>query len=455
MEKDNRAFKKRAFRFVIPLMAVVAIAFIVLAVHSERERARALGAMPTTPEARVHGQLATLLDEAGASDATTLPSELRPKLDAIARWKTVLQRYDEEVDAEFHSSDRFCWSCWTEYSPEAIADIGRFLETHQDFLRTLRTTAAQGGPMVAVPLPPNSVDPSHTLKARYLARLLALDLLYQARHGDPNVAVDDAVAGLELGFALAEVPTLFSQTARFSCSLITCQAIAAGFPPGTLPDGAYSKLLHTIERDPGRTPMVAATLELGTTFLSEFDALRNKGWLGRYNDLGFIVDSPLPTFFGKAHRLAYASPLARPWWNWDASNLAALATEISPHTALPLFEAEERYAVGGPGLGPNAQLFVQSVHNDLVFQASHEAHVRLLVLGLTLEQHPSPPESLAAITDVLPQETFVDPFTGGPVHYRVTGSRFVLYSVGKNRQDDHGWHNYREGDLVWRGKLDE
>lgn len=49
-------------------------------------------------------------------------------------------------------------------------------------------------------------------------------------------------------------------------------------------------------------------------------------------------------------------------------------------------------------------------------------------------------------------EVPVDPFTGQSYVYIPKENTFLLYSLGRNQQDDDGRHDYHEGDIVWRGE---
>lgn len=60
------------------------------------------------------------------------------------------------------------------------------------------------------------------------------------------------------------------------------------------------------------------------------------------------------------------------------------------------------------------------------------------------------PESLDTIAAFYPGPLPVDPFSGGPLQYRLEGDGFVLYSVDRDGVDDGGTAGARsEGDLVW------
>ena len=77
-------------------------------------------------------------------------------------------------------------------------------------------------------------------------------------------------------------------------------------------------------------------------------------------------------------------------------------------------------------------------------------------LGILVEQYRTRegyyPDTLDDIASNLGGSVPVDPFSGKKYRYRPLGSVLVLYSIGENRLDDGGTHEYRKGDIVWRGE---
>ena len=67
---------------------------------------------------------------------------------------------------------------------------------------------------------------------------------------------------------------------------------------------------------------------------------------------------------------------------------------------------------------------------------------RILLVELALENyHDARGHYPETLDELMPDELVelpVDPFTGGPLKYRVTSEGFLVYSVGPNRQDDRG-----------------
>jgi len=88
-------------------------------------------------------------------------------------------------------------------------------------------------------------------------------------------------------------------------------------------------------------------------------------------------------------------------------------------------------------------------------QATCVARLDLLRLGLSIERFHAKqgvdPESLDNIAPILGTEVPNDPFTGEPYRYVRSDESFLLYSVGEDLEDDGEVHDYRTGDLVWRG----
>jgi hypothetical protein len=86
-----------------------------------------------------------------------------------------------------------------------------------------------------------------------------------------------------------------------------------------------------------------------------------------------------------------------------------------------------------------------------------EADHALTRLAVALRSHMAdhggtPPDTLAELEPLLPDDAGRDPFTGGPLIYRVEGEGWVVYSVGLNLADDDGVAGARwdEMDIVCR-----
>jgi len=65
------------------------------------------------------------------------------------------------------------------------------------------------------------------------------------------------------------------------------------------------------------------------------------------------------------------------------------------------------------------------------------------------------PSSLDELAYTLPESVFTDPYSGQPLVYIPGSDTFLLYSVGPNQTDNGGRHDWRDGDIVWRGTKSE
>lgn len=450
----RRKRKRHTLRWACLLLFVVAfVAFVVFAVLSERQRVRTLAAIEPPPELRFHHELAEALARPEEASPSPPPPELQPAMDRIAAWKALFQRKREELDGDEWDEIRNRWydaDGWENLTSDDIERIGAFLDTRSDFLAALRETAALGGPMEAVPLPPQEMDMEHLRQARDCARLLAVSAVYRSHTGKRDGAMADLVAGFQFANALAPEPALIPQLTRFGCTMITYHAILESFPPGTLSEPAVTRVISEAQQDPGRGPLVIALEEQRMSGVKALNAMLEKGWGERYTQMErnlFLSRSSVVSRMGK---LAYASPLARPWFNRDIGTLSEATSALARIAHLPYYEARQQYVAPEYGFRPYTHQQASSTFRVLESQARHEALLQLLQLGLTLEQHPTPAASLDALAGQIPEEALTDPFTGQRYIYQPNGDTFLLYSVGRNLVDDGGRHGFIDGDIVWR-----
>jgi hypothetical protein len=75
-------------------------------------------------------------------------------------------------------------------------------------------------------------------------------------------------------------------------------------------------------------------------------------------------------------------------------------------------------------------------------RSRHDAHLRLILTEAAVRrwvlQHGAPPESLESLVPEFLSAVPLDPYGDGPLKYRRTDDRYLLYSVGSNGTDDGG-----------------
>ena len=94
--------------------------------------------------------------------------------------------------------------------------------------------------------------------------------------------------------------------------------------------------------------------------------------------------------------------------------------------------------------GPNSQASKLISNSTMVAQLTADmlAVVRYTQLGVAIEQyrlkHNKPPESLDLLVPDYIETVPVDPYSGEAILYKQDADSVLVYSVGRNRRDDHG-----------------
>ena len=338
------------------------------------------------------------------------------------------------------------------WSTETRERLTVLLDTHGDLYENLKKAIAGGGPAHTYDFSESLDKPiPHATYMWEMGRLLSARALLSMGRGDTDDAVDDLRTVLRLSEVLAPEPVPLSQAVRMNLAATAAQGIAQAFPPGTMTDrqrvALVESLAHTDHREGIARALVGEAL-IGDESWSGFaDILR-----ASRRDGGMIYNG-LVTL--------YCSPVARPLVNLDQRAHAESILRVAELAPMAYFEAYPALQLAGaaeedfPFLYLYARFFPGIGQRLLVSQAEHETLMDLTILGITIEgcrtNTAAYPNALSDIADMLPDKLPRDPFTGQPYIYRLMEDSFVLYSLGQNRQDDGGRHDWREGDIVWRG----
>jgi hypothetical protein len=354
---------------------------------------------------------------------------------------------------------------WTE-SEWALA--AQFVADRQDLVRQIRAMAARGGPAYVLDFSQGyAMDLQHLGKLRAGARLLRLDAIIKASEGNYVEAVEDVIAGMQLGDVLAPEPVLISQLVRIASYNIMYDTVQESFHVADMSPELIEKLFDHIDQADNRHAFaqgIAGERTIGMQLLSDIRSGKESP-----TELGFTPfpdTSTIGQFAKPVIDRIYAGPVGEPMLNMIESKYTEIVSRTATAVELPYYEAlpelnriehesemlPRRYAPIWmlPGAGAVAGLPLS--------QARHEAKLDLMQMGLVLEQyqadHGSYPDTLDAIEPRLGGSLPVDPFSGEQYHYRPTGDSFRLYSVGRNLTDDGGIdvRRARFDDLVWRGK---
>lgn len=266
-------------------------------------------------------------------------------------------------------------------------------------------------------------------EARQLARNFAACAMVEARDGDLNAACAWLESGLHLAGTMNNDPLIIIALVRFAIVELT---------------------LNTAEIVFNTTD---ASLPVSDQFVTLLDEVSSPSAFARA-----VLGEAALTLDNQS-----ASSLPGPLWSLTLkklldmyeSQIDIIQSERTVQRATQLHKATMS-GPDGPGLGPGpiADMLGGAIAATLQTYDRMAVHADLLRVAVALREykvaHGAYPESLDAIAATYPGPLPVDPFSGGPLHYRVEGDGFVLYSVDRDGVDDGGTEGTRsKGDLVW------
>jgi hypothetical protein len=281
---------------------------------------------------------------------------------------------------------------------------------------------------------------------------LAMDVHVAARQFDETRAVDDLIAIMHLGDALASEPLLDSQLTRFDIYKTAFEAMAA-LPVG-LSSENVRRMIAVLAKGDRREAFVQAIS--GEAVLHAEISDHPERLVEQREDWAEYI------MFNDPMNIFYNTPLGAPFRNADAATYFETIARIEDVARQPYYQVWQelgmiQYEIHKlPATRMLSREALSSLSWKILAQPRHEARLDLAQLGLALEHHYASfgeyPESLDAVAGDLPEGVPLDVFSGKPYLYRPTADTLLLYSVGSNRSDDGGTTLVypNEADIVWR-----
>ncbi len=273
-----------------------------------------------------------------------------------------------------------------------------------------------------------------------------------ARYSDGRV--DDAVSSCEAGLQLVEhlrdFPQLISQMMAIALESDLFRLLGWMHDPNLFSDENSARLLpHALRAEYERSALAQALcadslagrklFHSGEGFLGSSStslSLRAANWF-----FAHLYFSPLFRFISAPDELGYFE-----WFDKAAQCLnGPYYTMQDCRTSIPSVKQIPRTRMLTRFIGFNI------TPDILVEQAFCEARAALLRTVLRLELYERANGAYPAALAALPVETYpdfyVDPFTGKPLTYTLSGDTFQLYSVGPDGNDSNGASD--GDDIVW------
>ncbi len=271
----------------------------------------------------------------------------------------------------------------------------------------------------------------------------------RASRGEFEAAQADVAAIFTLAEFSAAEPTLISQLVRYVCLGISIEALEHLAAIGALDARAAGQFAARLD-----------ALSFRVDFLRALDGERIG--IGEGTFAAFIA--------GNREGIGgMVSTEATRWLRWMPAGLFRLEyaeyldrmRQIRVTLAQPATSAKEQLgqleaitsAVDRKHILVNVVLpALQSLSGTLW---EFETRIAIARVGVALHrhqlQHGQPPDALAELVPAFLPSVPLDLMTGQPLHYTRSGERSVVYSVGKNLQDDGGRFAPQEGadDRLW------
>jgi hypothetical protein len=279
----------------------------------------------------------------------------------------------------------------------------------------------------------------HVHDARTIAALLDADARLRAQDGDIDGACDSILAMLNTGGSLGDEPLLISALGRFSIRAIAVQSLERTLALGQPSEAQLLAVQRRLEDELPETVLLHA-LQGERAGVHDLSSKIEAGRLGleSLKDHGSSSDPPK----GWEHvSNLWAVPRIRHGHAEliDAQTDAVEVAKLPVEQQAPLFAQIDARTTG---MTPYARLLLPALGKVEGASLRIEAQMRCGLTGVAVERyrrkHGRWPGRLADLKGEFLREVPLDPFDGKPLRYRKDDQGVLVYSVGKDRQDDGG-----------------
>ena len=289
---------------------------------------------------------------------------------------------------------------------------------------------------------------------RQLASILGVKACLEAEAGAPARAWATLQTQLKFADGLRDDPIFIDQLVRMGLIRGSCQTIQRVCeiaPPGREDGGALESLLRDLD---AVTPLVRATdgerLLCGEwLFNLPKDELFATVWKQMGSDKDYVpeivhwVRFRMATFKPRliADHAVYLESMRK-----SAQWLERPYAPEGPNAQEEIWDLAKGYML--------TNMLVPAVERMKVIHCEMIAEVHVTRAGLALLRHRQAHSVFPQTLDDLGLRKLTDPFTQEPLHYRVEGDGFVVYSMGEDLKDNGGSARQpkqrTDYDLVWR-----
>ncbi|MCP4641494.1 MAG: hypothetical protein GY851_13715 [bacterium] len=267
----------------------------------------------------------------------------------------------------------------------------------------------------------------HNNQMREAARLLALETLAKAEHGDVPGALDAVKASVGLSGCLADEPLLISQFVRLACLGLAADAATHVIGHGTLTDAQLTEL-DTILKNAEPVGGVALALTGERCFF-----LSSVGLTGPKAGTPSVMTMVVGTAYNAL--------------GLTAMDQGFMLNEFEELIRIANLPADEQWAAlkahrdgrAEPGrLMLLSQMLIPAVGRASESELRFTAELRAVRAAIAVEryrlEHGAYPDTAEEVAAQFPK----DPFADAPILYKRLDGGYVTYSVGADERDDGG-----------------
>jgi hypothetical protein len=285
-------------------------------------------------------------------------------------------------------------------------------------------------PYLNPPLRSFRVKTTYYMQDRFLARLLTLDAQVKASQSDLGGAVNSDLDAVEMGCDISHGSTLLGMYTSIDCQQTGRLAI---WPlVSHLTASQAREAAHRLESLQAKQVPFSDTLleDKWWTVASLLEMMRAQNWKDQYVDMEWEDENP------RLLRLRLALTTKR--------GLIGAYTQIYDAARSRSRSPYRTYTASSPTLlepltGNLADSLQECWFHDTANQAQNSLLMTTLALQAYRQDHGAYPISLKALLPAYLDHIPTDPFDAGrALHYHLSRSGYVLYSVGPDGHDDGG-----------------
>ena len=289
----------------------------------------------------------------------------------------------------------------------------------------------------------------HVSDLRNLTRILCAKASLEAKTGNPDTAWDLLLTQVKFADALRTEPVLISKLIRIAMIRLSCDTIkklCEIAPPNVQQSGDIQSLLKDLD---DIRPLIHS-IDAERILVGEwvFNLTKDEMYTANLQYIGEDNTGLFPKLiiFGITFKPLFLADHAA-YLRFMHDGARFIERPYSPEQGKVLEKGVQKKRYFLTSILTPAVFKVKEVHCRMI------AQLRIARAGLALLQYKQTKNAFPATLETLKLQNINDPFSDGPLLYKVEGQGFVLYSIGPDQKDNDGSPRQKkqktDWDIVW------